>query len=249
MVDEALRGAPLGSLMERAVERVRDHFVLLTPSANIELRDKRRDHRALDTFFAVWSAPDVLDNVKVKVEFFPASPEHLCRYQMEPAAPTPQLPRVQAWLAHVNPQVPTGAAVSLYADKLKAIATRPEVKWRDLFDLWWLKSQVGAPGVEGDPGLLKRMVLLAGIYNVPLEAIGNGLARFAAQLTEDVVILSRRDLMPWLPLDVWMELYPDVVREMVALAQQEAAAAATLIAQHLADTETPHEDPFAMRVS
>jgi Nucleotidyl transferase AbiEii toxin, Type IV TA system len=37
--------------------------------------------------------------------------------------------------------VPAATLETAYADKLTAFATRPYLKWRDVYDLWWIGTQ------------------------------------------------------------------------------------------------------------
>jgi hypothetical protein len=44
--------------------------------------------------------------------------------------------------------VPTGTLAEIYADKIYAVAGREYLKYRDIFDLWWLEQQGAA--LSGD---------------------------------------------------------------------------------------------------
>jgi len=47
-------------------------------------------------------------------------------------------------VSRISNPVPAATLETAYCDKLTALATRPYLKWRDLYDLWWIGTQTEA---------------------------------------------------------------------------------------------------------
>ena len=95
-----------------------------------------------------------------------------------------------------------------------AFATRPYLKWRDLYDLWWIGTQTTTR--LDMPTLCRQFLHNLGAYNTlqglpPAEA----LALFLSHNRQALVAQADPDLKTWLPEALWKQLQGDGVRQMV----------------------------------
>lgn len=221
----------LGEVVNDAIHTVREHIVLLRPEASIELRDKRKPGREVAQFWIVLSDPKKVGNVKVKLEFLPVNQELINRYESRLSGlRLPPNSGLSGWIAHIAPSLLTAPQAQILADKLKACATRPAVKWRDVFDIWWLRTQADIPSTGGDPERSsERFEILAGIYANQREDYIRGLREFVRTPSGQLLDRAVQELRPWLPGKLWQLMWPVTVAEMVQVAKDEARAAVTVL--------------------
>lgn len=215
-------------VMDKAQRRMREALLLIDPEFQIEMRDKSTER--MGAFHVLLSKPGVLGKAMVKAEFWHVAPTYLAHYET-----TPRVPAVPTDLGgmrlRVDAMLPAATLASALADKLTAFATRPHLKWRDLFDYWWIQQQRDfvRPAPEE---LLERFEHHVSGYQttVPGDAPAS-LRRFAALLsTEGIVEQAQRDLKQFLPQHVWRMVWPEGVRDMVQLASRDADALAARLA-------------------
>jgi hypothetical protein len=207
----ALAAEDIGATVARAHSKTAEAFLAENPLFVVELRDKtRRDDRMI-AYHLVVSHPDYLGRTLVKVEFWRVDPEYLAGYPVEfrvPVSPGDIVSRIS------NP-VPAATLQTAYCDKLTAFATRRYLKWRDIYDLWWI-------GTQTDSRLELSAVATQFLHNVqaydtiddlpPAQA----LRRFLTAHDPDAVISKADpDLKRWLPEGLWARLHPRVTTEMV----------------------------------
>lgn len=228
-----LEADKLDQVMSRVLRRTQRHLTALDPTLQLEMKKRRAGEgaasRMADYHFLV-SKPGVLGKAMVKAEFWKVDPNYLADY-----ASTFRTPIEKGDLiGRVTPTpVPAATLESALADKMVAFATRPFLKWRDLFDVWWIRSRAlafegGEHEVAGvlngaDPErFLHHLSAYTTVEGLPPSS---ALRRFADDLTdrEDVIIkAAERDLKPFLPVKLWERLYPDEVTEMLRLSQRMA---------------------------
>ncbi len=213
----------LDSVMKRTHRRVQDTLLARDPHLQVEMTSREGARPQLKDYRFKLSREGVLGKARVKVEFWMVSEAYLTTYATTSRAPSGDTALVGVLTAE---PVPSATLESAYCDKLVAFATRPRVKWRDLFDLWWIRtnSRFDLPAPES----LARTFLdrLAAYQTVEGLSPSAALRRFAGQMTEDMVIQSERDLKPWLPEALWAKWYPDEVRVMVSEAREGALSIA-----------------------
>lgn len=162
-------------------------------------------------YHLVVSHPDYPGRTLVKVEFWRVDPAYLAGYPVEfraPLSPGDNVSRIS------NP-VPAATLLTGYCDKLTAFATRPYLKWRDIYDLRWI-------GTQTDANLELASVAHQFLHNVQAyDTLDNllparALRRFLTVHDPDAVLMKADpDLKRWLPDGLWARLHPQVTAEMV----------------------------------
>lgn len=134
-----------------------------------------------------------------------------------------------------NP-VPAATLETAYADKLVALATRPHLKWRDLYDLWWIGTQTSA---QLDIDAVSEQFLANIRAYTPAQGLppAQALELFLQRPAEDIERQADPDLRNWLPPRMWQRLQGDGVRQIVSYVQH----AVHTVSQHL--QEQPEEQP------
>lgn len=207
----ALTAEDLRGTVERAHRKAVEAFLADDPRFILELRDKTRRGDRMIAYHLVVSHPDYLGKTLVKVEFWRVDPGYLAGYPVEfraPVSPGDIVSRIS------NP-VPAATLETAYCDKLTAFATRSYLKWRDIYDLWWI-------GTQTDSRLELSTVVRQFLHNVqaydtidklpPAQA----LRRFLTIHDPEAVIRKADpDLKRWLPDGLWARLHPEVTTEMV----------------------------------
>jgi hypothetical protein len=115
-----------------------------------------------------------------------------------------------------------------YCDKLTAFATRPYLKWRDIYDLWWIGTQTDA---KLDISIVARQFL----HNVSAyQTVGDlppapALLKFLENDPAELVRKADPDLKRWVPAALWEKMHPRVTTEMVRYARHALQTVAAAI--------------------
>lgn len=207
----ALTAEDIRATVERAHRKTVEAFLAEDPRFVVELRDKTRRGDRMIAYHLVVSHPDYLGRTLVKVEFWRVEPGYLAGYPVEfraPVSPGDIVSRIS------NP-VPAATLETAYCDKLTAFATRSYLKWRDIYDLWWI-------GTQTDARLDLSTVVPQFLHNVQAyDTIDNlppaqALRRFLTIHDPDALVgKADPDLKRWLPDALWARLHPHVTTEMV----------------------------------
>lgn len=139
----------MGSARSRMVDALRTSL----PGALVKFVGRDEDLEASNaknprTFNVTVSHPDWYRVVKIKVEFWVADIEAVRQYESRviPAKLLTQaVEGVPLRMALRPVMLPTATINEILVDKLHALACRPYLKHRDIFDLWWIAEQ----GVSG----------------------------------------------------------------------------------------------------
>ena len=227
------------AIVERAGEKVAEAFRAGDPQFEIELKDRtQRDDRMIAYELRV-SHPDLLGKTLVKVEFWRVTSEYLAKYPVtlrSPIQPGQMVSRIS------NP-VPAATLETAYCDKLTAFATRPYLKWRDIYDLWWIGTQTEAK-------LEVSCVVRQFLHNVSAyQTIDNlspaqALRKFLENDPEELVKKADPDLKRWVPPMLWTRLHPRVTTEMVRYTRHALQSVADAIEKHALEVsleKVPHE--------
>ena len=118
-------------------------------------------------------------------------------------------------VSRISSPVPAAALETAYCDKLTAFATRRYLKWRDIYDLWWIGTQTDAK--LDLSGVTQQFLHNVRAYEtIDRLAPAQALRRFLAGHDPAVVAaMADPDLKRWLPPDVWARVYPRATAEMV----------------------------------
>lgn len=200
----------LRAIVERGRRKIEEAFRADDPGFSIELIDKSRDRNRMISYQLKVSHPGYLGKTVVKIEFWKVDPEYLAKYPVELRAPI----KVGEMVSRISHPVPAATLETAYCDKLTAFATRPYLKWRDIYDLWWI-------GTQTDSKLELTQVARQFLHNVtaydtidrlpPAQALRRFLENDEAELIEK----ADPDLKRWMPGNVWKTLHPQVTAEMV----------------------------------
>lgn len=181
------------------------------PLFAVELKDKTRRGERMSAFHLIVSHPHHLGKTLVKVDFRKADPAYLAEYPVELRSPI----QPGDIVSRISNPVPAATLETAYCDKLTAFATRPYLKWRDIYDLWWI-------GTQTDARLELEAVARQFLHNVSAyETVGNlppaqALRRFLADHDPaDVIRKADPDLRRWVPDEAWARLHPQATTEMV----------------------------------
>ncbi len=197
-------------VMKDVCEIVQERMLLDDPSFKVELRDLTRDAERMAAYMLGISNSGFTGKVKVKVVFWRVDRSYLNSYPTTFRTPFAQGDMISR-IAH---PVPVADLDTAFCDKLTAFATRPYLKWRDVFDLWWIGTQTDAP-------LKMAAICEQFLHNVSAYEVRGGvtpseaLRGFLQQSDDEIFERAKDDLATWLPDALWKRLYPDVVRDMV----------------------------------
>lgn len=222
----------MGAIVGRASKKTQEAFLRTDPLFTIEAKDKTKNEDRMVVYQLFVSHPGYVGKTMVKVEFWKVTPEYLQNYPIELRAPM----RPGDMVSKVSAPVPAATLQTAYCDKLTAFATRPFLKWRDIFDLWWIGTQTGAELPIGKvvDQFLHNVSAYTTIDKLPPA---DALRRFLTTDAEDILHKAQSDLKPWLPPDLWASLNPDGVRAMISYVRQALA--------DVADTLDPPADVLA----
>lgn len=227
----------LREVMNKALKRMQASMMLAHPGVELSLTEKTRPGSNLEHFQVQASHPNYLGRAMVKVEFWKVDRDYLANYESEFVFPVRQGDVV----TRSSSPLPAATLAAAYADKLTAFATRPHLKWRDIFDTWWIDGQVKASISE----LAARFVANVSAYPTydslsPAQALRSFLERHNR---EEVIGLADPDLKRWLPPRLWDSLWPYGVPQMV----DTVFSRLEQVAGHLEQEEATDESRHALR--
>ncbi|MDO8274437.1 MAG: nucleotidyl transferase AbiEii/AbiGii toxin family protein [Serpentinimonas sp.] len=198
--------------IDRAAKEVLQNFQAIDPAFQIELRDKTKNPQRMITQHLVVKHPQVMGQVMVKLEFWRVDPLYMANYPTE--LRTPLGPG--DYRASIRSPVPSATKACAFADKLVAFSTRPHLKWRDLYDLWWIGTQ---SQVNLDMAAVTRQYL----HNLQAYETAGGLPAHKAVLhliekytDAELVAAADPDLKNWLPQALWEQFQGHGLREIVS---------------------------------
>jgi hypothetical protein len=193
----------LSAAMEKVRGRIDLSMSMVYPGGKVTVKGPKGDE--VVKWELRWEHPNKYGKVMVKAEFFITDPSLLAQYRATHLVPTSR------GMVAVRTPIPVPELVSSWADKIKAIATRPDFKWRDAFDLSWIAKIIDkADLVRGnDPAIgsaenkLAALETTAGIYGKSLDDVADGLDRVVQSGSLDDVAEFEKDMSRWFPDDVF----------------------------------------------
>jgi len=211
----------LNEIMERIQKIAQERVSAIDPQYGIEIRTKTRDDSRMPAYHVVLTHPEYMGKILVKLEFWRVDREYLAGYPT--TFRTPLSPGDLVSTA-INP-VPVATLEAAFSDKLTAFATRPYLKWRDVYDLWWIGTQTDATvDLEGAARLMLHN--LSAYQTVDGKDPAEVLREFAARDPQELAAAADPDLRRWVPENLWRSLHPNGIREIVAFTQKTLAAVA-----------------------
>jgi predicted nucleotidyltransferase component of viral defense system len=197
-------------VLAKVLAILREQFRAMDAQFVIDIQDKSKDPARMLSFQITVSHAAYMGNAMVKAEFWRTDAAYLANYPTQfrtPIAPDGLVVRV------MHP-VPVATLETAYADKLTAFATRPYVKWRDVYDLWWIGTQSSAQ-------VNVRNAAEQFLHNIqaytPVDGLtpANALRKFLANDRQSIIAKANPDLKRWLPASLWNSLHPDGIVQMV----------------------------------
>jgi len=228
----------LRDIIERAREATAQAFQADDPGFVVDITDKTKNQDRMIAYRLVVSHPAYLGQTMIKVEFWKVDPEYLAHYPVEMRSPI----QTGDLVSRISNPVPAAALMTAYCDKLTAFATRPFLKWRDIYDLWWI-------GTQTDTQLDVSGVVAQFLHNVtayqtvdrlpPAQALRKFLENDPAELLKK----ADPDLRLWLPDALWTKLHPHVTAEMVQYVRHALESVANAIENSALDVSLKRVRP------
>lgn len=207
--------ADIDRVMPRVARRIQERFIAEDPAFTVELQDKTRDAARMPVYYLNLEHPSYIGKARVKVEFWRVDADYLAAYPTELRTPAAH----GEWVSRVSHPVPAATLETAFCDKLTAFATRPYLKWRDVYDLWWI-------GTQTDVRLDRTAIVRQFHHNLSAYSPPEGLSpsaalrRFLERPRDEVVRQADPELKRWLPPSVWARVYPEGIGEMVDYARR-----------------------------
>lgn len=202
MVDESAY-AELDAIVAKTFKKVSEQTLVRYPGCAIELYGpKGEEVRAWDFR---WSHPSRRGKIVVKIEFLKTTTDLLKNYRTAHILPTAN----GSAIVSITTAIPTPELVAAWADKVKAIATRPEFKWRDAYDLAFLHDQFHGRGWKkqsiDDDALYDALASTAAIYDKTPGDLIHGLEGAIERNVFDDIDAFAADMSRWLNPERWEE--------------------------------------------
>ena len=207
-------------VMPRIERRMRSMMSAVDPSLQVKIDDRTREGSNLINFRIVITSPEIVGQSMVKAEFWQVGSDYLSDYETCFKHPVAR----GDIMSRLSQPLPAGTLEAAYADKVVALGNRPHLKWRDLFDLWWITGQ---EKVE-PAAMVEQIRHQASAYTGPDgQSLSEGLRKFLERDPVDVMSQADPDLRRWLPKAFWDAVNPDGIREMVDRARHIAEVIST----------------------
>ncbi|QYY33613.1 nucleotidyl transferase AbiEii/AbiGii toxin family protein (plasmid) [Cupriavidus pinatubonensis] len=237
-----VRPEQLSEAMHLVAREVQRAIAPFYPGAQVDLADKSGNGKQLAMFQIGVTLPGVVGKVKVKTEFWKVPDEKAAQYQRVHRALAPA--GGASLYTTVRPIFQVATPKQIFFDKLNAIAHRGRLKPRDVFDVWFLTTQLrqgaeespeafDAAAVYADvPEFLESMDNTAALYDqAGTEAIP-GLQAFVEMPMEEVMAHMETGLRPWIAPAMWNSMWPDTVRQMVDVTKLQCSRAIKLLVEN-----------------
>jgi len=225
----------LASLMRSVRSYVDEGVATLFPRSYVQLKEKIHPDSKNVIFWLSAHMEGIHGNVHVKVEFWNVFRKNFDSYKSE-------VHRVHHRESDLSIFFPVASPEQIYADKIVAIANRDRLKWRDLFDLWFLRTHYGnrlVTAFSDSNILLDRLGSTVGLYDVALGRIPDLLDRFLS-LSDDVLEAKAvTDLLPWIPREASFLTTERSIKEMIRICRCDLAEVRNTILSFSGDGSTP----------
>lgn len=196
----------LSEAMQTIGQHVQEKLNETYPGAIVEVKEKGEGQNS--NFMIAVSLPNVLGKVKIKTEFWKVDSEHIQSYDGS-------IKEVAA-RGNITPTVPVASPDQIFADKMVALGARPRLKWRDVFDLWYLDG-IGHANVAQNPQqFLTYFENTLAMYNTAPNEVKQKWQELLNTPNDELAQLASRDLQPWISQQLWETLEGGKVEQMVS---------------------------------
>ncbi|WP_042875580.1 nucleotidyl transferase AbiEii/AbiGii toxin family protein [Cupriavidus necator] len=248
-----VRPEQLSEAMHLVAREVQHAIVPFYPGAKVDLADKSGKGKQLAMFQIGITLPDVVGKVKVKTEFWQVPPDKAAHYE---GVHRTLAPSGGATLyTTVRPIFNVATPKQILFDKLNAIAHRGRLKPRDVFDVWFLTTQLrdgsaetgqafNADKVFGDvPEFLAWMDNTAALYNQTAFDAITGLQDLVEKPNEELMASMEVGLKPWIAPAMWNAMWPQTVQEMVDVTKLHCSRAVTILIENAPEDKPVRTSP------
>lgn len=191
--------------INKIVDHIEQGLAHNFPGAKVEVKEKSEGQNAHFTFAV--SLPNVLGKVKVKTEFWKVENDLIKGYDGSL--------KVVAKRGRVNPMIPVASLDQIFADKMVALGARPRLKWRDVFDVWYLDNRSNATIKENPQQFLHYFENTLSLYNTSPAQVRDKWTELLNTPNEEIAAKALTDLKPWVGNELWEKLAPSEVSKMV----------------------------------
>jgi predicted nucleotidyltransferase component of viral defense system len=226
----ARSAADLGTIVELAGQKVAEAFRSENPLFTVEIQDRTRHEERMISYDLRVAHEAYLGKALIKVEFWRVSREYLAQYPVELRSPI----QPGQMVSRISNPVPAATLETAYCDKLTALATRPYLKWRDIYDLWWIGTQTDA---RLDLSSVTRQFLhnVSAYRTIDRLSPAQALRKFLENDPTEVLKKADPDLRRWLPTVLWDKMHPRVTGEMVEYVRRALESVADAIEKNVMD--------------
>ncbi len=183
----------LQSAMAKVREGLLTRLALRLPGSQITIKESRgKEGSAVIGYTVRWEHPMRMGAVRVKAEFYRVPRALQASYSAEDVLPT-QIPDVAV---SFKAPIPVPKLIYAWADKIKAMATRDHMKYRDVYDIWFLLQQI-RPAPDGQDAVC-AIEKVASLYGHDSHSVGAGLTSLLASGALEDVEAFRLDMKKWL---------------------------------------------------
>lgn len=197
----------IDQIMKNVHNTIKEIFYKEDALFKVEVLNKTKDANRMPVYHVKVGHEKFLGKAMIKVEFWRVDAEYLKKYPVQL-----RTPKHSDWVVDTHP-VPAADLETAFCDKLTAFATRPFLKWRDIYDLWWIGTQTDA-NLDIHKIFPQFQHNLSG-YEDNMQNALEAIDRFLTQDISRVVALADPDLKKWLPEKIWTRMADGGVDEMV----------------------------------
>jgi predicted nucleotidyltransferase component of viral defense system len=222
--------ADLNAIVQRAGQKIAETFRAENPHFSVEIQNRTRHEERMISYDLRVAHASYVGKALIKVEFWRVSPEYLAQYPVELRSPI----RPGEMVSRISNPVPAATLETAYCDKLTALATRPYLKWRDIYDLWWI-------GTQTDASLDLSSVTPQFLHNVSAYRTiddlspAQALRKFLDSDPAEVLKKADPDLRRWLPKALWDKMHPRVTAEMIEYVRGALESVADAVEKNFTD--------------
>ncbi len=206
----------ISAAMSRVETRMQRTIANHDPGFKIEFRDTTKDPDKKLEHRIVMTKDGIIGQAMVKAEFWQVEADYFKEYDSEFLIQKSSVSMPDNPLVILSTPIPAASLQATFADKVVALGLRPHLKWRDLFDLWWLDAQIGTD-VAAHVESVKHHA--SGYEEASLK---DGFDRFLAMDSQEILAKADPELKKWLPEELWNGYWPDAVRNMLRHARDVA---------------------------
>lgn len=206
------------------------------PDLDVRIADKTREGSNLLNYRVTISSRAIIGNVHVKAEFWQVPTDYLRKYDTRFTYPL----KGGDLVTSISQPVPAATLETAYADKMTACATRRHLKWRDVFDIWWLRQQIDIDLEKMADKYLHQVTAFDTVEGLPP---GEALFRYLDWPREKFLKEADPDIRKWLPKELWESLENIGIEEIVDDVRTAVLEMARAVEFRLAQLEVTSEDP------